>query len=77
MISIWEFDKEHCCLQVELDDDFWVEPQHILDRGEIMLRKREITQVKVQWKHFGPDEATWEDEGFVREAYPELFAKLE
>ena len=42
-----------------------------------MLRKWAIAQVKVHWKHFGPEEATWEDEGFVREAYPELFAKVE
>ena len=77
MISLWEFDKELCWLQVELDDEFLVEPQHILDRREIMLWKWVITQVKVQWKHFGPYEATWEDERFVHEAYPELFPELE
>ena len=65
------------CFQVETDGEFLVEPQHILDRREIMLRKRVITQVKVQWKHFGHDEATWEDERFVHEAYPELFSELE
>ena len=42
-----------------------------------MLRRRAIAQVKVQWKHFGPEEATYEDENFVREAYPELFTELE
>ena len=39
-----------------------------------MLQKRAIAQVKVQWKHFGPEEATSEDESFVCEAYPELFS---
>jgi hypothetical protein len=34
---------------------------------------RTIAQVKVQWKHFGPDEATWEMEDAMRQAYPILF----
>ena len=42
-----------------------------------MLQRRAIAQVKVQWKHFGLEEATWEDEGFVREAYPEIFSAKE
>ena len=62
-----------CALQVEPDGEFLVEPLRILDRREIELRKRVVVQVKVQWKHFGVDEATWEEEKFVREAYPELF----
>ena len=64
--------QDHC-LQFEPNGEFLIEPHYIIDRREIMLRKRSITQVKVQWKHFIPDEATWEDEGFVWEAYPELF----
>ena len=62
--------------QVKPDGEFLVEPQRILDKREIMLQKRAITQVKVQWKHFSPDEATWEDEGFTWKAYPELFSEL-
>ena len=54
-------------LQVESDDEFLVEPQCNLGQREIMRRRRAITQVKVQWKHFGPEEATWEDEIFVWE----------
>lgn len=50
-----------------------VEPLSILEWREVMLRKRVIAQVKVQWQHFGPDEATWEDEQFMKEAYPKLF----
>ena len=26
----------------------------------LMLRKQTIEKFKVQWKHFGPHEATWE-----------------
>ena len=30
-------------------------------------------QVKVQWKHLSPKEATWELESNMRDAYPILF----
>eukprot|EP00253_Pinus_taeda_P010289 PITA_10289 len=45
----------------------------ILERREVMLRKQAIIQVKVQWQHIGLDEATWEDEQLMKEAYPKLF----
>ena len=70
-------DNPVATFQVEPDGEFLVEPLRILDRREIELRKIIITQVKVKWRHFGPDEATWEDEKFVREAYPELFVDLD
>eukprot|EP00253_Pinus_taeda_P032776 PITA_32776 len=60
-------------IQVEPEGEFMVEPVNILDRRRVELRKRVINQVKVQWQHFGPDEATWEDEQSMREAYPRLF----
>lgn len=50
-----------------------VEPVNILDRRRVELRKRVINQVKLQRQHFGPDEATWEDEQSMKEAYPRLF----
>ena len=59
--------------QVESEGEFLVEPLSILERRELMLRKWAITQVKVQWQHIGPDEATWEDEQLLKEAYPKLF----
>jgi hypothetical protein len=61
------------CLQVEPGGEVLVEPQSILDRREVRLRKRVITQVKVLWQHYGPEEATWEDEELFRKAYPNLF----
>eukprot|EP00253_Pinus_taeda_P017579 PITA_17579 len=50
-----------------------VKPLSILDRREVQLRKRVITQVKVQWRHFGPEEATWEDEELMKRTYPDMF----
>ena len=30
----------------------------------------------MQWRHFGPDEATWEMEDAMKEAYPILFTSV-
>lgn len=60
-------------LQVELEGEIRVEPLSILDWREVTLWKWDITQVKVQWQHVGPDEATWEDEELMKQAYPRLF----
>eukprot|EP00253_Pinus_taeda_P004104 PITA_04104 len=60
-------------IQVEPEGDVLVEPLSILDWREVQLRKRVITQVKVQWRHYGPEEATWEDEILMKRTYPELF----
>jgi len=38
-----------------------------------MIWNREIEQVKVKWKQFGPDEATWEMVDNMRVMYPSLF----
>jgi hypothetical protein len=58
---------------VELEGEFQVEPLRILDKKEIVLWNWVIVQVKVQWKHFSPEEATWELEDVMRKTYPTLF----
>eukprot|EP00253_Pinus_taeda_P018184 PITA_18184 len=65
---------DHVYLRVELEGYFLIEPLRILDQRETTLQSRLITQVKVQLKHFRPDEATWEEEEFMRE---EFLLKLE
>jgi len=60
-------------IQFELESEFQVEPLHILDRKETMLRNRAIAQVKVQWMHFSFEEATWEMEEAMRKSYPFMF----
>eukprot|EP00253_Pinus_taeda_P015243 PITA_15243 len=62
--------------RVEPEGEVLVEPLSILDRREVQLRKRAITQVNVQWRHFGPDEATWEDEELMKGTYPDLFGSV-
>eukprot|EP00253_Pinus_taeda_P005349 PITA_05349 len=66
-------EMEDMVKKVEPEGEVLVEPLSILDQREVQLRKRVITQVKVQWRHFGPDEATWEDEELMRKTYPDLF----
>eukprot|EP00253_Pinus_taeda_P025190 PITA_25190 len=64
-------------IQVEPEGEFLAEPLRILDQRETTLRKRFITQVKVQWKHVGPDEANWEEEELMLKSYPALFPESE
>ena len=58
---------------MELEGEFPPEPLHILDKREVQLRKHIVVQLKVQWKHFEVDEATWENEATMKKAYPALF----
>ena len=60
-------------VQVEPKGDFLVELDCILERREILLWNRTNGQVKVQWKHLSPEEATWELESHMWDAYPILF----
>lgn len=40
-----------------------------------MLQNRYIEEVKVQWKNFGLEEATWEIYDSMRDNYPFLFVE--
>eukprot|EP00253_Pinus_taeda_P012217 PITA_12217 len=62
-------------IRVEPEGEVLVEPLTILDQREVQLRKRAIIQAKVQWQHYGPEEATWEDEELLKKAYPHLFKR--
>ena len=50
-------------VHVETEGKFQVEPLRIMDRREVTLQNIAIAHVKVQWKNFNPEEATWELEG--------------
>jgi hypothetical protein len=60
-------------VQVEPESKFQVEPLRILDWREVTLRNIAIAHVKVQWKNFSPEEATWELEGDLQKSHPILF----
>jgi hypothetical protein len=59
-------------VQVEPEGEFQEEPLFILERKQIVLQNRAIAQVKVQWKHFSHEEATWELEEDFQKSYPTL-----
>ena len=48
-------------------------PVRILDHRVKKLRNKEISLVKVQWKHHDEGEASWELESEMREKFPVLF----
>ena len=60
-------------IQVEPEGEFQTEPLHNLDKKFTVLQNRAVGQVKVQWKHYGLDEATWELEDAMRVEHPFLF----
>ena len=59
--------------KVEPEGYFLEKPYCILERREISLWTCTIGQEKVQWKHLSLEEATWELEIHMRDAYPILF----
>ena len=60
---------------MEPEGEFLLEPLRILEWEEIELRNRTVARVKVQWKQFTAEEATWEREVEMMERYPFFFEK--
>ena len=58
---------------VQEDATFVETPVQILDSKENVLHGKTIHQVKVLWSHHTQEEATWELESAMKEAYLELF----
>ncbi|XP_057786926.1 uncharacterized protein LOC131004295 [Salvia miltiorrhiza] len=63
-------------IEVEADMNYEERPEMILDRKIQKLRNKSISLVKVQWRHHGREEATWELANKMREKYPELFSEV-
>ena len=70
LLKKYVYDNKHVVdwslLQVELEGEFAPEPIHILEKREVHLWKCTVVQLKVQWKHFEADEATWDKEATMR-----------
>ena len=47
----------------------------ILDRKEQILRTKTIPLVKILWRNFSQEEASWELEEEMKKKYPHLFSK--
>ena len=62
---------------MEPEGEFQIKPMCILSMKVKMLQNREIGQVKVQWEHYGPKEATWDLEDAMRLAHLFLFNSVD
>ena len=62
---------------MEPEGEFQIEPMCILDKKVTMLWNQAIGKVKVQWEHYGPEEATWELEDAMQLVHHVLFNSAE
>nr|GEY54627.1 hypothetical protein [Tanacetum cinerariifolium] len=58
------------------DLPFAEEPKAILDRQELVMRKKTVALVKVLWKNHPAREATWENEEMMWTDYPHFFSRF-
>ena len=77
LLKNYVYDPNHVInwdvIQVQPEGEFRIERMRILEKKVTMLWNRAIGQVKVQWEHYGPEEAMWELEDAMRLAHPFLF----
>ncbi|WVZ74857.1 hypothetical protein U9M48_022981 [Paspalum notatum var. saurae] len=57
-------------IQIQPDLTYEEKPIKILDQKQRSTRRRTINFYKVQWSNHSKEEATWEQEGFLRTKYP-------
>jgi hypothetical protein len=60
-------------LTVQGDLTYMEYPIKIIDILTRVTRKKVIKMCKVQWSHYGEDEATWEREEELQIEFPHLF----
>ncbi|WVZ49171.1 hypothetical protein U9M48_000548 [Paspalum notatum var. saurae] len=59
-------------IQIELDLTYEEHRIKILDQKQRSTRRRTINFYKVQWNNHSEEEATWEQEEFLRTRYPDF-----
>ncbi|WVZ89905.1 hypothetical protein U9M48_036253, partial [Paspalum notatum var. saurae] len=57
-------------IQIQPDLTYQEQPIKILDQKQRSTQRRTINFYKVQWSNHSEEEATWEQEGFLRTKYP-------
>ncbi|WVZ97816.1 hypothetical protein U9M48_043327 [Paspalum notatum var. saurae] len=57
-------------IQIQPDLTYEEKPIKILDQKQRSTRRRTINFYKVQWSNHSEEEATWEQEEFLRAKYP-------
>ena len=61
-------------IQLESDLTYPEHPIKILDRKDRITRRTTIKFYKVQWSNHLEDEATWEQEEFLKAKYPDFLS---
>ena len=59
-------------IQLESDLTYPEHPIKIIDRMDRVTRRSTIKFYKVQWSNHSEDEATWEQEEFLKSKYPDF-----
>jgi hypothetical protein len=59
-------------IPLEPDLTYKAYPTKILDQQDRVTRNKTTQFYKVQWNDYSKDEATWEQENFLRSNYPDL-----
>jgi hypothetical protein len=64
-------------LEIEREPDlsYQEHPVKVLDQKERSTRAKSIRMYKVQWSHHSVEEATWENEDFLRSRFPDFLLK--
>ena len=77
MLRKYIFDPSHILetptIKVNDDLSYEEQPVHILDWREQVLHNKTIPLVKVLWRNYAIEEATWASEHLMRAQYPYLF----
>ncbi|XP_070682488.1 uncharacterized protein [Malus domestica] len=60
-------------LEINPDLSYDEEPVTILDWKDKVLRNKTVRLVKVLWRNYSVEEATWETKDRMRDMYPRLF----
>ncbi|WVZ51272.1 hypothetical protein U9M48_002429, partial [Paspalum notatum var. saurae] len=64
-------------VQLEPNLTYQEYPIRVLDQKERSTRRRTIKFYKIQWSNHFEDEATWEQEEFLQNKYPDFFSSLQ
>ena len=78
MLRRYRLDESHILpvqdVQVQADFSYDEEPKAILAQEMKPLWNKQVSLVKVLWKHHGREEATWEPKETMRAQYLKLFS---
>ena len=80
LLKKYHLDPTHVLQPEDLEIDesltYKEQPVQLLDREVKELRRKKIPLVKVLWRNYGVEKATWEMEKEIQKNYPDLFARL-